>query len=40
MPGTVLRSVIAAGLGAESADVAIENSVEFMEEKLASLDQV
>jgi len=40
MPAPVLRSVIAAGLETEKMDFAIEQSVTFMEERLASLDKV
>ena len=40
MPAPVLRSVISAGLESENMDLPIENSVDFMEEKLSTIDMV
>ena len=40
MPATVLRSIITAGLETDRMDLSIGQSVDFMEEKLSSLDKV
>ena len=40
MPATVLRSIITAGLETDRMDLSIGQSVDFMEERLSSLDKV
>jgi len=40
MPATVLRSIITAGLETDRMDLAIGQSVDFMEERLSTLDKV